>query len=175
MKSPQNSARLRQRFTFTDENHKIATDHLKKYPSDRQQSAVIPLLDLAQRQHGGWLSPEVIDYVAEYLHMPSIRVWEVASFYSLFRLKQPGKYHIQICGTPPCWLCGSNDLLRIAKKWLGIDKGERRTDGKFSLEEVECLGACTAGPVIKINDDYHENMTEEKLISLLQSFADDTR
>lgn len=175
MKSPQHSARLRQRFAFNDANHQIAVEHLKKYPKDRQQSAVIPLLELAQRQYGGWLSPEVIEYVAEYLNMPPIRVWEVASFYSLFRLKQPGKYHIQICGTPPCWLCGSNDLLKVAKKWLGIDNGEVTADGKFSLEEVECLGACTSAPVIKVNDDYHENVSEEKLLALLQSFADDDK
>jgi NADH-quinone oxidoreductase E subunit len=175
MKLPQGSARLRQRFSFNAENQQKAEAHLKKYPRDRSKSAVIPLLDLAQRQNGGWLSTEVIEYVATYLNMPPLRVFEVASFYSLFRLKAPGKYHIQICGTPPCWLCGSVDLLKVAKKWLGINAGDVTADGKFSLEEVECLGACTAAPVIQINDQYHENMTEETLIALLESFAEDNK
>lgn len=173
MKLSNRSARQRQRFSFNAENQQKAAAHLKKYPKDRSQSAVIPLLDLAQRQNGGWLSPDVIEYVANYLGMPPIRVLEVASFYSLFRLKAPGKYHVQICGTPPCWLCGSVDLLKVAKKWLGINAGEVTSDGKFSLEEVECLGACTVAPVIQINDDYYEHMDEEKLMALLQSLAEE--
>lgn len=160
-------------FSFSKENARKAQETLKKYPKGREQSALLPLLEMAQRQNGGWLSKEVIAYIAGYLGLSEMKVWEVASFYTLFHLEPKGTHHIQICGTPPCWLCGSGTLMKTAKKWLGIEVGETTADGKFSLSEVECLGACTKAPVIQVNDDYVENLDDKGLVKLLETLAEE--
>ena len=159
-------------FTFTETNKAKAQSILNRYPEGKGASALMPILDLAQRQNGGWISKDVIAYVSTYLSLPEIRVLEVASFYSQFHLKPVGTYHIQVCGTPPCWLCGSQDLMKVCQQWLGIKPGDRTADGKFSLQEVECLGACTKAPVIQINDQYHEKLNKEKLIAILEALSE---
>ncbi|MDD3371836.1 MAG: NADH-quinone oxidoreductase subunit NuoE [Alphaproteobacteria bacterium] len=155
-------------FTFTSENLARAEATVAKYPEGRQASAVIPLLDLAQRQNGNWLSQAAMDYVADYLAMPPIRVYEVATFYTMFNLKPVGENFIQVCTTTPCWLRGSDELVHVCKRKLGINMNETTADGKFTLREVECLGACANAPVVQINDDYYEDLTPETMEKILE-------
>ena len=154
-------------FEWSEENFSKVKTIIEKYPSGKQQSAVIPVLDLAQRQNEGWLTKNITEKVAETLNMSFIRVMEVASFYSMFNLNPVGKNFIQICRTTPCWLRGSNKLLEVAKNVTGCNLGETSKDNKFTLVEVECLGACCNAPMIQINDDYYEDLTEENFKNLL--------
>ena len=154
-------------FEWSEENFSKVKTIIDKYPSGKQQSAVIPVLDLAQRQNKGWLTKSIIEKVAETLSMSFIRVMEVASFYSMFNLEPVGKNFIQICRTTPCWLRGSDKLLEVAKNVTGCNLGETSKDNKFTLVEVECLGACCNAPMIQINDDYYEDLTEENFKHLL--------
>lgn len=156
-------------FSFSPENDSRAKAIVARYPEGRQASATIALLDLAQRQNGGWLSGAAIEYVADYLDVAPIRVHEVATFYSMFNLKPIGKYFIQVCRTTPCWLCGSDDLTKLCRDKLGIGKGETTEDGLFTLVEVECLGACANAPMVQINDDYYEDLTAERLSEILDA------
>ena len=158
-------------FTFTPENKALADKFIAKYPAGRQASAVLPLLDLAQRQVGGWLPRAAMDHVAETLEMAPIRVYEVATFYSMFNLKPVGRHLIQICRTTPCWLHGSDQLTEACKAKLGIGLKETTADGKFTLTEVECLGACANAPMVQINDDYYEDLDAAKMESLLDALA----
>ncbi len=158
-------------FVFTDHNQQEIELILQKYPPGRQVSAILPLLDLAQRQCGGWLPQAAIETVATLLKMPAIRAYEVASFYTMFNLKPVGKHHIQLCRTTPCWLRGSEEIQSICESHLGIKAGEVTPDGKFSLVEVECLGACVNAPMAQINDDYYENLTPESMKTILQNLA----
>jgi len=160
-------------FNWSEENFKKAAVIIKKYPDSRQQSAVIPLLDLAQRQNSGWLSKTAIEKVAENLSMSYIRVLEVATFYSMFNLKPIGKNYIQICRTTPCWLRGSDKLLNIAKEVTGCSLGETSKDKRFTVVEVECLGACCNAPMVQINDDYFEDLNEDNFKRLLINLKDD--
>jgi len=162
-------------FEFTPDNLKLAQEHIAKYPQGRQQSAVMPLLILAQRQHQGWVPRAAIETIANMLEMPFIRVYEVATFYTMYNLAPVGKYHIQCCTTTPCWLRGSDDVVKACKDELGINFGEVTKDGKFGLSEVECLGACVNAPMIEITtpewDKYFEDLdysTTRKLIKLLK-------
>lgn len=154
-------------FEFNKENISKAKEIIAKYPEGRQRSAILPLLDLAQRQNGGWLSQKAIEYVADLLEIAHIRALEVASFYTMFNLKPIGKYHIQVCGTTPCWLRGAEDIMKTCSKKLGIKKGETSKDKLFTLSEVECLGACVNAPMMQINDDYFEDLTSEKIEEIL--------
>ena len=154
-------------FEWSEENFSKVKTIIDKYPSGKQQSAVIPVLDLAQRQNKGWLTKNIIEKVAETLSMSFIRVMEVASFYSMFNLEPVGKNFIQICRTTPCWLRGSDKLLEVAKNVTGCNLGETSKDDEFTLVEVECLGACCNAPMIQINDDYYEDLTEENFKNLL--------
>ena len=154
-------------FEWSEENFSKVKTIIDKYPRGKQQSAVIPVLDLAQRQNKGWLTKNIIEKVAETLSMSFIRVMEVASFYSMFNLEPVGKNFIQICRTTPCWLRGSDKLLEVAKNVTGCNLGETSKDDKFTLVEVECLGACCNAPMIQINDDYYEDLTEENFKHLL--------
>jgi NADH-quinone oxidoreductase subunit E len=158
-------------FAFTAENRERADTIIARYPPGRQASAVIPLLDLAQRQHGGWLPREAMDYVAEVLQMAPIRVYEVATFYSMFNLAPVGTHLVQICRTTPCWLRGSDGILKACRSKLGIGKGETTADGKFTLVEVECLGACCNAPMVQINDHYFEDLTPEIMTDILDRLA----
>jgi len=158
-------------FEFNKENIKLAQKHIAKYPEGRQASAVLPLLDIAQRQHDNWLPIAAIEAVANMLSMPIMRVMEVATFYTMFNLSPVGKYHIQLCGTTPCWLRGATDIKETCKKKLNIDLGETTKDGKFSLIEVECLGACANAPMVQINDDFYEDLDAKSMTKILDDLA----
>ena len=160
-------------FDWSEDSFKKASNIIKKYPDSRQQSAVIPLLDLAQRQNLGWLSKTAIEKVAETLSMSYIRVLEVATFYSMFNLEPVGENFVQICRTTPCWLRGSDKLLNIAKEVSGCSLGETSNDNKFTIVEVECLGACCNAPMVQINDDYFEDLSEDNFKELLINLKDD--
>ena len=154
-------------FEWSEKNFLKVKKIIANYPSGREQSAIIPLLDLAQRQNKGWLNKKAIERVAETLSMSFIRALEVATFYSMFNLVPIGKNYIQICRTTPCWLRGSNKLLEVAKEFTGCDLGETSKDNIFTLVEVECLGACCNAPMVQINDNYYEDLDEENFKNLL--------
>ena len=155
-------------FSFTADNLKRCELIIKNYPVGHQAAAVIPLLDLAQRQHG-WLPISAMHVVADILKMPKMRVYEVATFYTMFNRSPVGKYFVQICTTSPCILggVGSDVILEAIKKNLGIDGGETTKDGMFTLLEVECLGACVNAPMVQINDNYYEDLTVDDINSIL--------
>lgn len=158
-------------FVFNDENLLLSKKMIAKYPKGKQASALLPLLDLAQRQNGGWISGAVVDYLSGILNIQPIRVYEVASFYTMFNLKPVGKYHVQICGTTPCWLRGSDKISDKCTKLLNIERGETTPDSKFSFTEVECLGACVNAPVVQINDNYYENLTPESFEKIITKLS----
>lgn len=155
------------KFSFSDEHLKKAQTIIAHYPEGRQKSALLPLLDLAQRQSGGWLPHNAIEFVAEFLSVPFMRAYEVATFYTMFNLKPVGKNHIQVCTTTPCWLRGSSDIVKTCEDKLDIKCGEVSKDNEFSLIEVECLGACVNAPMVQINDDYFEDLTPENMTILI--------
>jgi NADH-quinone oxidoreductase subunit E len=154
-------------FAFTEENAERAAAAVAHYPEGRQGSAVMALLDYAQRQNGGWLSVEAIEYVANYLKMAPIRVHEVASFYTMYNTEPVGKHLVQVCRTTPCWLRGAAGLTETCRNKLGIELGETSEDGQFTLVEVECLGACANAPMVQIGDDYYEDLSPDRLSQLL--------
>jgi NADH-quinone oxidoreductase E subunit len=174
MNTPLDGARFEQpaSFEFTPENLERAKAHIAKYPAGRQASAVLPLLDLAQRQHGGWLPRAAMDHVAELLGMAPIRVYEVATFYTMLNLRPVGRYLLQACTTTPCWLCGSDEVVRTCEKKLGIGMGGTTPDGLFTLVEVECLGACVNAPILQVNDDFYEDLDEPATEALLDALRD---
>jgi NADH-quinone oxidoreductase subunit E len=157
-------------FAFSPENLAWAQRVIAKYPPSRQASAVLPLLDRAQRQHRNWLPRAAMDYVAGLLDMAPIRVYEVATFYTMFNLEPVGKYHFQVCGTTPCMLRGAERLKDFCERKIG-PKGHVSGSGKFSWVEVECLGACVNAPMIQINDYYYEDLTIETLEKIIDDFA----
>jgi len=146
-------------FKFTEENLQLANEAIARYPQEHKKSAVMPLLDLTQRQNDNWLSKKAMEYVADMLDMPYIRVYEVASFYSMYNLKPVGKTVIKVCTTASCQLKGGEKILEALKKHLEIELNETTKDGKYTLKECECLGACANAPVIQVNDEYWENVT----------------
>jgi NADH-quinone oxidoreductase E subunit len=156
-------------FEFTPENRERAKAHIAKYPAGRQASAVLPLLDLAQRQSGGWLPLAAMHHVAEMLEMPRIRVYEVATFYTMLNLRPVGRYLLQACTTTPCWLRGSDAVVAACEKKLGIDFGGTTGDGLFTLVEVECLGACVNAPILQVNDDFYEDLDGPATEALLDA------
>jgi NADH-quinone oxidoreductase subunit E len=158
-------------FQFTPENRERAERIVARYPKGRQHSAIIPLLDLAQRQNGGWLSHEAIEYVAQMVAMAPMRALEVATFYTMFNLKPVGRHLIQICRTTPCWLRGSDGVTRACMGKLGIGLKESTADGLFTLMEVECLGACVNAPVVQINDDLYEDLDSARMERLLEALT----
>ncbi len=171
-------------FSFKDE--KAVAEIIARYPEGQQRSAVMPLLDLAQRQvgeegakakppYGGWIPRAAMDKIAEILDMAPIKVYEVATFYSMYNTAPVGKYLVQICGTTPCWLCGSDNIIKTCTKHLSIGMGETTKDGKFTLMEVECLGACVNAPMVQINDDYYEDLTEGSMKEILDMLAEDMK
>ena len=163
-------------FAFTPEWDAKAKAAIARYPEGRQRSAVMALLDYAQRQVGevtgtqGWLPIPVMEYVAKYLDMPVIRVVEVATFYFMYNLVPVGKFHVQVCGTTPCMLRGSDDLIAACKK-RGMEKGHVSADGLWTLTEVECMGNCATAPMVQINDDNYEDLTAERLDAVLDALA----
>jgi NADH-quinone oxidoreductase subunit E len=163
-------------FAFTPEWDAKAKAAIARYPDGRQRSAVMALLDYAQRQVGaetntqGWLPIPVMEYVARYLDMPIIRVVEVATFYTMYNLVPVGRFHVQVCGTTPCMLRGSDDIL-TACKTRGMHKGHTSEDGLWTLTEVECMGNCASAPMVQINDDNYEDLTPERLNFVLDELA----
>lgn len=163
-------------FAWTDENQKKANEIIGRYPAGRQQSASIPLLDLAQRQVGaetqtqGWLPIPVIEFVARVIGVAYIRVLEVATFYTMFNLAPVGKFHVQVCGTTPCMLRGSDDVMAACKN-MGLNKGKTTPDGLFTLTEVECMGNCASAPMVQVNDDNYEDLDYDRTTALLQALA----
>ena len=158
-------------FAFTPENLARAEQLIARYPEGRQASAVLALLDLAQRQHDNWVPDAALRYVARMLDMSFIRLMEVATFYTMVNLAPVGKFHLQLCRTTPCWLRGADDLRRCIKQKIGIGHGETSADGVFSMVEVECIGACVNAPVVQINDDFFEDLDADSLGSLLEDLA----
>jgi NADH-quinone oxidoreductase subunit E len=156
-------------FAFTAENAAKAKTIIAKYPEGKQASAVMPLLDLAQRQNEGWLSREAMDHVAEVLGMSRMRVYEVASFYEMYNRHPVGEHFVRVCVTTPCWLRGSDEVVHACEQELGIGAGETTPDGKFTLHEVQCLGACVNAPLAWIGDDYYEDLDAESTKKLLQA------
>lgn len=152
-------------FQFSAENTAKIPAILQKYPDNHAQSAVMPLLDLAQEQNGGWLSKAAIATVATILNIPFIRVQEVASFYSMYHLEPVGKIVVQVCTTTPCWLRGSDDVMRVCENKLKVLPGE--TKNNITLLEVQCLGACVNAPVVQINGEYVEDLTPETISDIL--------
>ena len=151
--TPENNPDIK--FEFTDENRKRADAIVGNYPEGHKQGAVIPLLDLAQRQHGGWLPITAMHHVASYLGMSRMRVYEVATFYTMFQRNPVGKHVIAVCTTSPCWLRGSDEIVEAICNKLKIKVGETTKDKEFTLQEVECLGACVNAPMMSVNDDYY--------------------
>ncbi len=163
---------------FAFKSKKAVEEILSRYPEGRQRSAVMPLLDLAQRQvgeegakaekpYGGWIPRAAMDTIAEIIGVPPIKVYEVATFYSMYNLAPVGIHHVQCCTTTPCWLRGSAAIVQACEKKLGIHVGETTKDGLFTLSEVECLGACVNAPMVQINDDYFEDLTPESMTDIL--------
>ncbi|MBT3991354.1 MAG: NADH-quinone oxidoreductase subunit NuoE [Rhodospirillaceae bacterium] len=154
-------------FEFKAEALEMAKVHIAKYPEGRQASAVMPLLDLAQRQNDGWLPTAAMDYVADFLDMPRIEAYEVATFYTMYNLEPVGKHHVQVCTNLPCWLRGSDKIVEAAIRGTGTEMGSMSDDGLFTLSEMECLGACVNAPMMQINDDYYEDLDETSTESIL--------
>jgi NADH-quinone oxidoreductase subunit E len=159
-------------FVFTDENLAWAKQQIAKFPEGRQQSAVIAILWRAQEQNAGWISEAAIRAVADMLGMAHIRVMEIATFYTMFQLSPVGKKaHVQVCGTTPCMLRGSKDLIEVCKHRIHHDPFHVSADGDFSWEEVECLGACVNAPMVMIWKDTYEDLTPESFNKVLDGFA----
>ena len=163
-------------FAWTAENAAKAKEIIGRYPAGRAQSASLPLLDLAQRQVGadtntqGWLPVPVIEFVAREIGVPYMRVYEVATFYTMFNMAPVGRYHVQVCGTTPCMLAGSDDVLSACKNH-GLIKGKTTPDGLFTLSEVECLGVCANAPMVQINDDNYEDLDYDRTTAVLEALA----
>jgi len=145
---------------------------LKKFPEDKRQSAVIPALHIVQDENNGWLSEPLLEAVADYLGMPKIKVFEVATFYNMFDLKPVGCHKIGVCNSISCHLMGSEDVLEHLEKKLQVQPGDTTKDGKFTLKEVECLGACRNGPVMFLDKQYHEELTVEKVDKIIDGLKD---
>ena len=155
-------------FEFTEKNMEISKKIINNYPKGKQNSAVMALLYLVQRQNENWIPLVAMKYIAKFLSMPYIKVYEVATFYSMYNLTPVGKYFYQICTTTPCMLRGSNKLIEACKEKISENQNEISKDGNCSWVEVECLGACVNAPMAQINDDYFEDLSKEKLIEIIE-------
>ncbi|AFX98790.1 NADH-quinone oxidoreductase, E subunit [Candidatus Endolissoclinum faulkneri L2] len=163
-------------FEWTDESQLMIDNTLKQYPVGRQASAVIPLLNIAQRQNSNWLPIKAIELIADTLDMPRIRVLEVATFYTMFNLIPVGKWFLQPCTTTPCWLRGSHEVMSCIKDKLGLFEDYATTsDGQFTLLEVECLGVCANAPVLQINDNVYEDLNYDLTAKLIQNLKNGER
>ena len=159
-------------FSFDRDNMLLAKKILKIYPKNYKESSIMPLLSIAQNQNNGWLPKKAIEYISDFLEIPEIKVLEIATFYSMYNLSPVGKFHIEVCTTSPCMLRGSDEILSFCEKKLAIHVGDISKDKMFSLSRVECLGACVNAPVVKINENYYEDLdlnSTDKLINNLSS------
>ena len=152
---------------FSEQNIDKVKEIISRYPAGKQKSAVIPLLHMAQKEFGGWLSPESMDYVASLLDIKPIEVYEVASFYSMFNLKPVGKFMFEVCHTGPCMVSGSDNIVNYIEKKLNIKPGETTKDGMFTLKTVECLGACGYAPLMQLGKTYREHLTPERVDEII--------
>ena len=160
-------------FEFTKENKNVAEDILKKYPESRKKSAVMPFLYLAQRQNKNWIPLTAMKYIAKYLEMPYIKVYEVATFYTMYNLAPVGKYFVQVCTTSPCLIRGADKVVKICKEKISKDENTLSENKLCSWLEVECLGACVNAPMMQINDDYYEDLDEKNTIEIIDSLLMD--
>ena len=157
-----------EKFEFNDKNIELAKKMINNYPEGKQQSAVMSLLYLAQRQNNNWIPLAAMKYIAKFLNMPYIKVYEVATFYSMYNLTPVGKFFYQVCTTTPCMLRGAYKLVDVCKKKISNKENEISSDGNSSWMEVECLGACINAPMIQINDEYYEDLDEKKLENIIE-------
>ena len=155
---------------FNEETLALVHKLMRRYPEGKHKSAIIPILHIAQAEFDGWLSPEVMNYVAAILKIQNIEVYEVASFYSMFNLKPVGKCLLEVCRTSSCWVRGAEDVVKHLEKKLGIKEGETTKDGMFTIKTVECLGSCGTAPLLQCGASYHENLTLEKVDQLLKEY-----
>ncbi|HTA83218.1 MAG TPA: NAD(P)H-dependent oxidoreductase subunit E [Bacteroidia bacterium] len=155
---------------FSDDALAVAHKIISRYPEGKQKSALLPLLHLAQAEFGGWLSPEAMNYVASILNILPVEVYEVATFYSMYNMKPVGKCVLEVCRTGPCWLMGAEDIVKYLERKLEIKAGETTADGMFTLKTVECLAACGTAPVMQVGETYHENLTCDKLDTILSDY-----
>ena len=155
-------------FFFTDDNLKRAEDVIRRYPPGKQAAATMPLLDIAQRQVG-WLPLSAMEYVANFLKIPSIRVYEVATFYTMYRLHPMGRYHVKVCTNLSCWLRGSEDIVQTCRNLLGVNLGDTTPDKEYTLDEMECAGACVNAPVVQIGDVYFEDLDRLSIQKILET------
>jgi NADH-quinone oxidoreductase E subunit len=156
-----------QRPQFSAEALKQVEEIFSRYPDERRPSALMPVLHLAQKEFGGWLSRQSLDYVAEVVGVAPIRCYEVATFYTMYNLKPVGKYHVQVCTNISCWLCDSENIVKSLEDKLQIKMGVTTQDNRFTLSEVECLGACIRAPMMQVNDDYFENLTADRVAEIV--------
>ena len=157
-----------EKFEFNERNIELAKKMINNYPEGKQQSAVMSLLYLAQRQNNNWIPLAAMKYIAKFLNMPYIKVYEVATFYSMYNLSPVGKFFYQVCTTTPCMLRGAYKLVDVCKKKISNKENEISSDGNSSWMEVECLGACINAPMIQINDEYYEDLDEKKLENIIE-------
>ena len=155
-------------FEFTKESLEEAKNIIKKYPKDKQQSAVMPLLNIAQKQNDNWIPLSAMKYIGKFLEMPYIKVYEVATFYSMYNLSPVGKNFIQVCTTTPCMIRGASKIVEACKEKISENENELSKDKSCSWIEVECLGACINAPMMQINDDYYEDLNKEKALKILE-------
>ena len=156
-------------FEFSDKSMKAANKIVSNYPSGKQQSAVMALLYIAQRQNDNWIPLQAMKYIAKFLDMPYIKVYEVATFYSMYNLSPVGKYFFQVCTTTPCMLRGAYDLVKVCKNKISEKENVLSEDGKISWMEVECLGACVNAPMMQVNEDYYEDLNDKKLEEIIET------
>eukprot|EP00050_Salpingoeca_kvevrii_P018920 m.80096 g.80096 ORF g.80096 m.80096 type:complete len:245 (+) comp8198_c2_seq1:1042-1776(+) len=168
--TPENNRNMT--FEFSGENLERIKAICSNFPTAHKAAAIIPVLDLAQRQNGGWVSIAAMDTVARLLNVPKMKVYEVATFYTMFNRDPIGKYHVQVCTTTPCMVCGAYDVHERIKGTLGIKEGETTSDGLFTLTEVECLGACANAPMVQINDEYFEDLTPDDAERILKELRE---
>ena len=159
-------------FEFNKENLQLANNLLKKYPVERKKSAVMPLLYLAQNQNDNWIPLSALKYIGNFLSMPYVNVYEIATFYTMYNLAPVGKYFVQVCTTSPCLLRGANEIVKVCQNKISKNKETLSENGQCSWTEVECLGACVNGPVVQVNNDYYEDLDSKSMEKILESFID---
>ena len=160
-------------FKFNSTSLEAANKIISNYPEGKQQSAVMALLYIAQKQNNNWIPLVAMKYIAKFLKMPYIKVYEVATFYTMYNLAPVGKYFVQVCTTSPCLIRGANKIVDLCKKKISPNENEVTKDGKCSWVEVECLGACVSAPMMQINEDYFEDLDEKNALKIIQSITED--
>lgn len=164
------NSQMNKEIKFNEETLTLVNKIIKRYPEGKHKSALLPILHIAQAEFGGWLSPDTMDYVASILKIKPVEVYEVASFYSMYNLKPVGKCLLEVCRTSSCWARGAEDVVKHLEKKLGIKEGQTTADGMFTIKTVECLGSCGTAPMMQVGASYHENLTLEKVNTILDDY-----